>query len=138
MTSVISYSIDELEYHIGNKTFKINPAGHTKKVKDQIISILEEFETELAKTPTETRQMKLVEKKSREILKIGLVEFSDDQYDTLVNDPAIGDVILRRVSQDLQVIFLVIGGIPGWKDLEERQSQTLSDTDTPKDSTGLD
>lgn len=110
---------DKLLAFIGKKkiTWKIRPDGHTKKVRDAIIQIQDQYKkdfSEYDKLPddekTNSRRYEIAERASKAILEIGLIGFN---YDEMANHEDGGPSVLEMLSTDLSIFLVESGGRAG-------------------------
>lgn len=110
------------------KSWKIDPKGHTKQVRDKIIEIEDEYKAEFdryqnlpEKDQTQKLKYEIAEKATRKILETGLIGFN---YDAMAEDESAGPKILQMLSDELVVFLVESGGKAGHRHLEMLQKLT--------------
>ena len=123
--AVLGVRADRLQAFIGAKKWKINPLGHTRTVRNQIIDITDEYGEkmkELEATGTRREREDYYESANRRILQLALVDFN---YDEMADDPAAGPVVLGMLARELEAFLADQGGA-----IAVQYSQTLQDLAT--------
>ena len=109
-TAVLGIRADRLQAFIGDKKWKINPLGHTRLVRNQLIDITDEYSQrmqELEESGTRREREDYYESANRRILDLGLMDFN---YDEMADDPAAGPVALGMLAKELEAFLVEQGG----------------------------
>lgn len=98
------------------RVWKINPQGHIKSNRDKIKKDFLELVELITNTKTQIEQLKNVDKideLTNSILTLGLDSTFD--YDSSVEDEAVGPTQLRFLAQEIGHFLVVLGGEGGYK-----------------------
>ena len=108
--AVLGVRPDRLQAYIGSKKWKINPLGHTRTVRNQLIDITDEYGPkmrELEESGTRREREDYYEGVNKRILDLALVHFD---YDTMAEDQAAGPVALGMLARELEAFLVDQGG----------------------------
>ena len=108
---------DMLTAFCPNNKWPINPKGHTRKVRNALMTLVDEYTATIKKREKSTgsnlagssADIKFYEDITCSMLKLALVGFTDDTYNKLADDEHVGPGLLGHLAVELK-IFLVDGG----------------------------
>ena len=114
------YKVDILQEQItiGKKIFKWHPDGHASPIRDQIMTLAQNYDmirTDAKKS--ELEKIQAYDEFCKSILNIGIVESpynTKDVWGAAIKDKEVGIVTCQYMADDLQNIFLTIGGKSGY------------------------
>ena len=106
---------DTLEAYAHQHSFKINPKGHVKSNKEAIRKIQKKYKKNMESAEAQNDLMlqnDLYELASKEILEIGLLNFS---YDNWAENEDVGPTVLGQLATELAYFLMVQGGKAGYQ-----------------------
>ena len=122
--------IDTLTYRVNDQTWDIVDEKKVGVIRPKLLELTREFEIAYKKSELEVDRILVNDKFCKDVLALTLPAFD---YEKESNNPEIGAIICNRIAGDLRDLFLVLGGIRGYRHLLQRQSQMQLLMDSPKD-----
>jgi len=123
------FDTDRLVYYCGQKEWKVNPEGHTRPVRQQLIQIITKYEETMVAVDAgkllEAERTKVHESTTRAILKIGLVNFD---YEQEAGAKDVGEAVCHKIANDVYSFLAVTGGWDEYKLLQTRLRQIIQNT----------
>ena len=107
--------VDRMQAFIGPRTWKINPRGHVKSVRDQLSLLTDEYPVRIKQLEKAGSRVKLEqywETVNRQIFKLGLVGFN---FDEMLEDESAGPTVLGLLAEEIRAFLVEHGGAIGWQ-----------------------
>ena len=109
---------DMLVAFCASHKWTINPKGHTRSVRNKLMGIVDTYLDSVHKREKNTgsnlvgssADIKVYEDATRDILKLALVGFTDNTYDTLADDQDVGPALMGHLAVELKIFLVDNGG----------------------------